>query len=205
MSLATYADLKAAVISFANRAGDSSFVSSVPDFIRLAEANIARDVRVLDMLKNQAGSLVSGAVALPSRFLGVRFMSVTMPGQPVATPLDYVEPWNYQTRAGWSAPSNYTIDQGSVLVAGGGTSPYTLAYWQAYAPLAADADTNWLLTNCPDIYLFGALANAYEFQNDPARFERSAVRYKQAADEANRQAKAQMLAGSARVRPRVVA
>ena len=35
-----------------------------------------------------------------------------------------------------------------------------LAYYQKITAMTADADTNWLLTKCPEIYLYGSLVHA---------------------------------------------
>lgn len=200
MSIANYAELKAAVAQFAAMSAQSDYLGAVPDFIALAEANIRRDVRALDMLKTQAGSLSVGAIDLPDRFLAVRSLRVDPHGV-----LDFVAPdafyWMDRTPA---SPAAYTINGDQIEVAGGGSDAYVLTFWQGYAPLTANADTNWLLTNAPDVYLFGALANGADFMKDDASLTKYASRYKMAVEAVNAQARAQMI-GAGRVRARVVA
>lgn len=200
MSITNYGELKTKVAAFANLSNNTEFVANVPDFIALTEASIRRDVRVLDMLKTETGSLVGGAIPLPARMVDVRALKIDNYGA-----IDYIDPLQFYDLDTRQYPAGYTITQDQILVAGGGTSPYTLHFWQAYEPLASDPDLNWLLTNAPDLYLFGALANGYEFMRDIDGFSRNATRYKTVVEELNSKARASLFSGPARVRPRVVA
>jgi hypothetical protein len=44
-----------------------------------------------------------------------------------------------------------------------------IAYWASITQLAADADTNWLLTDHPDIYFYGALVHSAPWAKDDSR------------------------------------
>jgi len=44
-------------------------------------------------------------------------------------------------------------------------------YYKKFADLAADDDTNWLLTNHPDLYLFASLLNAEPFIKNDVRMQ----------------------------------
>lgn len=200
MSISNYGELKTAAARFVSLAGFADYTSSVPDFVILAEANIRRDVRVLDMLKTQAGNLVSGAFALPPRFIGVRSLTIDPYG-----PIDYVDPSEMAQLSTRTYPAGYSIGATEIDVAGAGTDPYVMTYWQSYAPLSTDSDTNWLLTNAPDVYLFATLANGADFMKDDAALTKYAERYRQAVEGVNAQARAQLFGKPARVRARVVA
>lgn len=198
--ITNYAELQSSVQSFPNREQDTAYVANTAEFISLAEAGIRRDVRVLDMLKTQAGTMSSGAIDLPARFLAVRALKVDTFGV-----LDFMDQFSYYGREDWTYPAGYTIDGTRILVAAGGASAYVLNYWQSYEALSASSDTNWLLTNAPDVYLYGALVHGAVFLKDPT----AAAGYRQLYDAAvsaiNSQARAQQIAGPARVRPRTYA
>jgi len=65
-----------------------------------------------------------------------------------------------------NAPSefadNSTAD-GWDIYSTGGNWEITYAYWQKVPPLTVDDDTNKILTNYPDVYLYGALESAEAF------------------------------------------
>lgn len=197
MSITNYGELKTAVASFANLSTDTGYVAQVPTFIVMAESSIRRFVRVLDMLKSESGTMASGVITQPARFIEVRSLKVDQYGV-----IDYMEPFTYHEHEDWGYPAGYTLDGTKILVAGGGDSDYELAYWQAYAALSSNADTNWLLTNAPDVYLYGALMHGAIWMKDAS----AALGYKQMFDSAveaeNSRAKAQLFAGPLRARPR---
>lgn len=200
MSITNYGELKSAVARFASLAGMGDYTSSVPDFIALAEADIRRDVRVLDMLKNVSGSLVSGSIPLPQRFNAVRGLRI----DPYGT-LDLIDPLQFSDLSMRTYPAGYSITGTSIDVAGAGTDAYILSFWQTYPALTADSDTNWLLTNAQDVYLFAALANGADFMKDDAGLTKWATRYERAVERVNSQCKAQLTGGPMKMRPRVVA
>jgi hypothetical protein len=77
----------------------------------------------------------------------------------------------------------YTIldDQIQVRPIADGDYEFEIAYWEKFDSLSSTTTTNWLLTNHPDIYLFGTLLEAtlYVGEDDP-RMQVWAERYKAA-------------------------
>ena len=65
MALATYSDLKTAVANYLAR---SDLTAVIPDFVRLAETRLRRELRIRQMLQVVTTSTVSGdsTVALPA-------------------------------------------------------------------------------------------------------------------------------------------
>lgn len=143
MAIATYGQLKTAVATWLKR---SDLTDIIPDFIGLAESNIRRDVRCRAMEQIATGTLAATTLALPTRFLEAR--NVALDGYP---------------------QSNFTI-KGELFYFQSSTATYSIDYWQAFEPFAADGDTNWLLTNAPDVYLWAALAEAKTYiEGDPSK------------------------------------
>ena len=71
MSLSNYADLKAAVATWVNR---EDLTTTIPDFIRLAEARVYRLLRVpsLEVITSLNISTTTGKANIPSDFLEAR-------------------------------------------------------------------------------------------------------------------------------------
>jgi hypothetical protein len=76
-----------------------------------------------------------------------------------------------------SSPSYYTFQNGGVSVEGGTPASFTFSYYKRFPALVADADTNWLLTNHPGVYLYSALIEAYAHIKDDARIPTAARMY----------------------------
>lgn len=190
-----YGQLKAAVIAWINR-GD------VPaaDVVTLAEAEIRRDVRVIAQEHSVTGSLSSGQIAVPDDFIDSRQLVV---GGYVHT---FIPPEQYQLEQEMQSRARYFTRIGSALLVVNGTDQtYSLVYVAAFPALADDADTNWLLTNAHDVYLFSALKHAAIWAKDAASAQGYQAVYDQAVSRINGADKASRFAGTLTVRPRVVA
>ena len=171
MALATYADLQTSIAAWLKR---SDLTSIIPDFITLAEARIARDLRLRRQVVTTSLSTVAGtqSVSLPSDFLeaeNISLSSTTPPGAlSVVTPeiLDRKYPENYVT----GQPRVYTVLGDKVLFGPTPDAVYTVSldYYQRFAALSV-TPTNWLLTNHPNIYLFAALAEGAPYLMEDER------------------------------------
>lgn len=147
MAISTYGELKTAIASWLHR---SDLTSVIPDFVRLAEAELRRDVRIPSMQLEAAGSLTAGNFTLPADFLEAKRLTIGNQELSYIT----VEEFQRLTRNGYSAVHYYIRVGQQVRVLNGGTSAYSLLYWAKFAALTLDVDTNWLLTNAPDLYLW---------------------------------------------------
>lgn len=171
MAINTYGTLKTAVATWLNRADLSGYI---PDLIALAEQRInygsdgqylSQPLRVPAMQARATGTITSGAISYPTRFLEpIRLVATS---GTTSWPLDYVAPPAFTTAANSSGtPSVYTLLNNEIQTAGTGSFAYTLDYYQAFAALSSDADTNWLLTNAQGIYLYATLIEAAPFLGD---------------------------------------
>ena len=192
MSISTYAELKTAIASWSNR---TDLTASIPDFIRLAESVIRREVRCRDMITEATGSLSSGAITIPADYIEARQVVVDS-----AVP-EYVTEEVYQRRQGIaSSPESYTTTGTQIKVTGGSDEAYTLSYWAKYDAFSADADTNWLLTNVPEVYLFASLVEVYEYLRDMQGRDMYKTRLNQVVAELNAVEKAGLYIGPMRIR-----
>lgn len=190
-----YGQLKALILSTIAR-------SDVPvsDMVALAESEIRRDVRVMAMESLVTGSLVAGVAPLPARFIEARRFVV---GDLVR---EYVSPEMFQDKqANQSTERVFTRIGEELHVLGGGDAAYSLLASVSFAELSADADTNWLLTNAPDVYLYASLKHSAIWLKDAPAATGYAQVYAEALAKTNGTDKAARFAGRLTVRPRVVA
>lgn len=170
MSFTSYADLQTTIAGYLAR---SDLTTQIPDFIRLAELRLRRDLRIRQMLKSVTTSTVANdeTVELPSDFLEVRDFVVV--GNPVR-PLNYYSPsaFNRNTRT-WEIgkPVDYTVLANDFQLAPVPDAVYTLKMFYFAAPtFLSDSNTsNAFLANTPDALLYGALLEAAPYLMDDAR------------------------------------
>jgi hypothetical protein len=163
MTIATYSDLQAAVGSWIAR-GD--LAANIPDFIALFESAANRRLRLRQQESTATLTPSSGVAALPADYLAWR--RVTWTGQ-FPRELEYVHPSYlhalYPTLPA-GVPRLFTIEGGNLAVAPTSDTVLTFDYFQRIPPLSATNASNWLLSVAPDLYLFGALAEAHGFVKD---------------------------------------
>src|SRR5258708_1013904 len=166
----TYTDLQIAIKDWMDRSpglvGVSSNADTIPQCIAFAEAFFNRKLRCREMVASTTLNPVSGSASLPSDFLQV--VDVIYTGTPVDS-LEELDDALFEKTFGdpnnTGPPKAYLI-RGSTLYIGpvSGTA-LTFVYYQKIPPLASNS-TNWLLSAHPDLYLFGALAEAEAFTED---------------------------------------
>lgn len=170
MSLSNYTDLKSAVANWLNRSSDTSLVAVVPDLITLAETRFNRLLRLNAQDTTSSGTLSGPLISIPSDLVDLKRITVTANG--AEYDLRYLSPEDFDNYASMSgAPHVYTSQTNSYSVAPGPDSnyAYTIYYAARFAALSDASPTNWLLTNAPDVYLYGALLEAEPFLKNDAR------------------------------------
>jgi len=170
MSFTSYSELKTTIAGYLAR---TDLTTQIPDFIRLAELRLRRDLRIRQMLKSVTTATVASdsTVELPSDFLEVRDFVVV--GNPVR-PLNYYSPsaFNRNTRT-WEIgkPIDYTVLANDFQLAPIPDTVYTLKMFYFAAPvfLSDSNSSNAFLANTPDALLYGALLEAAPYLMDDAR------------------------------------
>lgn len=169
MAFTSYSDLKTTIAGYLAR---SDLTSQIPDFIRLCEVRLRRDLRIRQMLKSVTTATVASdnTVELPSDFLEAR--DLVLVGNPVQ-PLNYLSPslFNRNARAADAGkPLDYTILANDFQLAPIPDAVYTvkLLYYSAPVFLSDSNTSNAFLANCPDLLLYGSLIEAEPYlMNDP--------------------------------------
>jgi hypothetical protein len=166
----TYGELKTAVQDFV-QSTETSFVSNLPLFIRLAEERIMKNVRLNLFQKNASGTTTSGNkyVAAPSDFLAPISLSLTIGGEQTFLLLknaDFVQEYIRDSASG--APvyfGQYDVD--NLILAPIPDSAYALEMHYLYRPASltagSDSGTTWLSQNAEVALLYGTLVEAYTY------------------------------------------
>lgn len=171
MTITNYATLQTAVADFLNR---EDLAAVIPTFIRLAESRIDRDlrhwrqeVRVTVSLATQYNNV------LPADFIQpIRLQVMTGPtGEvaPISNSAMLQLRGDRSDQAG--PPTNYALTAGQIEIFPTPDDTYdaSLLYYARVPALSNANTTNWLLTEAPDAYLYGALVHSAPYLKDDQR------------------------------------
>lgn len=198
MSIANYSELNTAVANWLDR---DDLTDRIPEFIALCEARFNRLLRIRAMEYKQTASTVSGQrnLALPTGFIQMRNLQIN--ASPIV-PMQYVTPEIYDRLYGSTltgTPQMYTIiaDEIQLGPIPGSVLTIEMLFYKKFDALTAAATTNWMITNAPDVYLYGCLLEAEPFiMNDP-RVQLWATAFKQAITDIQEQDNKDRHSGSA--------
>lgn len=182
MAISNYGELKTAVSNWLSR---TDLSDRIPEFIALAESNIARDVRARSMERRVTATLSAQYEALPSDFLELR--NVQLNTNPVRR-LDFLAPEQLDVRYhGSGKPKAYSIIGNEIQLAPAPDAGYEaeIAYFARPTAFSADTDSNNLLTSYPGLYLYGALVAAQPFLHDDQRLATWAQLYQREVETLN--------------------
>ena len=164
MAISTYSELQTAVANWLDR---DDLTARIPEFIALAEARFNRILRLRSMEAKYTANTVAGQrnLALPANYIQMRNFQVN--SNPL-TPLSYVTPEIYDRLWGGSTsgtPKFYTILANEVSF---GPIPASvmqveMLFYKKFDNLSVTTTTNLLLTDAPDIYLYGSMLEAEPF------------------------------------------
>lgn len=165
MAITTYSELQAAVASWLNR-GD--LTTQIPDFIALVEADINAQFDLRTIESDQALSTVASSryVALPATFREPQNLWINWTyGR--GDPLRFVVPELLITTTVNGIPASWCIDGTNIAFNCPADQAYSLTLRQlGGVALSTGSPTNLILTNYPNVYLFGALKEAGPFLRD---------------------------------------
>jgi len=188
MALTTYALLKTTIANYLNRTDLTSYLG---DFITLTESRLNRELRVREMVNTDTSTTtVAGtqSYSLPSGFLEAS--AVIYQSNPYRTLRfmangDFYRQYNVTQTSG--LPTFFTIVGEKILLGVAPDSAETLQidFYKTLTPLSESNTTNSILTNYPELYLYGALAESSPFLMQDERLNTWASLYKEALKNAN--------------------
>ena len=188
MALDTYSNLKTTIANYLNR---SDLTANLGDFIILTEARLNRELRVREMVNTDTSITTSSGTqsySLPSGYLEAT--TVIYQSDPFCT-LRFISNTDfynkYNTSQSKGKPTFFTIVGDKILLGVTPDSSTTLQinYYKTLMTLSDSNATNTILTNYPELYLYGSLAEAAPFIMQDERINTWGNLYKEALKNAN--------------------
>ena len=193
--MSTLAQLKTSVDAWLARDDVAVSGTDFPQILLIAESNIARDVRCIVQEASTTITFTSREADLPADFLEVRNPFV----DDNVRKFEYKTPQAIREASSWESGRQsafYTLEgspdvSGSddrvkmVLAASPTASSPTdveINYYRRFPALVNDTDTNWLLQNHYDIYLYATLRAAAEYIQEDTLEDRYQAKYELAIE-----------------------
>ena len=167
----TYATLKSTLQDYTQN-DETSFVSNLPTFIRLAEERILKSVQLNIFQKNVSGSMSSSNqyLAVPSDFLAPFSLNITNSSSfeyLQFKSLEFVQTYNPNSSTTGTPKYYAQFDVDYFILAPTPNANFTvnLSYFYRPSSLTAGADsgTTWLSENAEIALLYGSLLESYTY------------------------------------------
>ncbi len=199
--MTTLSRLKTSVDSWLSRDDVAVSGSDFPEILLIAESEIAREIRCLVQEVSDTLNFTGRSADLPGDFLEVRnpFIDDNIRKFEFKTPqaLREARSWNdgrvgaFYTLEGGSRDLIFTgDDRVQMTIAGPASSSSPLDvivnYYRRFPALVKDTDTNWLLQNHYDIYLYATLRASCEYIQEDTLENRYAGKFQTAKESMNK-------------------
>ena len=180
----TYDELKTQIANYLNR---SDLTTQIDIFIDTTEAELNRKVRDKDMIKRATATADGQYLTLPTDWLEVVNVEITSGD---FTPLfqQSIESLDIFRRANDNSsgqPKYFAIVDGTLELAPIPDTSYTLqlTYYGKISALSDSNTSNFVSTNHPDVYLYGALKQASIYLMEDDRVPMFAAQFELALEE----------------------
>lgn len=199
MSYDTYANLQTEVKAWLKRTGMADAI--VEGFISLAESEMSRKLRTRNQEKRETFTLstqYTDLTTLTDKPIEIRNVQINT--DPVRV-LEYRTPYQLDMERPYDAtgkPVFYTLHGDELEVKPVPDTSYTaeLSFFSKIPALTDSNTTNWVLTNHPNLYLWGSLYYGSVFIHDAGSAQSYKSLFEQAIDELNKQEKKARYSGS---------
>mgnify|MGYP003630957028 FL=1 len=197
MAISTYTELKASIANFLNR---DDLTATIPDFISLAESSINNEIRHWRMETRAETTLDGQFTGIPTDWLSTIRFHLTGNGTSSLEFMSLATIQNSRAARNDSAgtPTNYSLNSGQfeLMPTPDGEQSAILMYYAKIPTLSDSNETNWLLTNYPDIYLYGALLHSAPYLKEDERASTWAALYTAAVMRVNNASNKSTASGS---------
>ena len=188
MAITNYTTLQTEIANFLNR---DDLTSVIPTFIQLAEAQMNREIRHWKMEQRSSGQQSPGDqyMQIPTDWLETIRLHVTDQGTSAITMTSRAAMADIRAKnENVSTKTTYYYchadGQFELYPTPADTLNVELLYYQKIPDLATNS-TNWLLTDAPDVYLYGALLHSAPYLAEDARVAVWAQMYSAAVQNIN--------------------
>lgn len=203
MTITNFGTLKTAIADTLNR---DDMTSVIPQFVSLAQAQFNRKIRSHRQITRGSLTIDAQFEALPADWLET--IRITMDASPirVLTQISMDDLTRYRTAIDntTDAPVYFSHNGTDIELFPTPSTSYTgeITYYAKITALSADADTNWLLTNNPDVYLYGSLIHSAPYLREDPRLAVWAGLLAQGMDEIENETAAARFGSPLRMRMR---
>ena len=197
MAITTYDELKASIANWLNR---DDLTAVIPDFIALAEAQIARDVRHWRQEKRVSTTANERYENLPIDWLEMIQIQLSAGGRLQAISAEGLQKLREESSTA-QKPKYYrlTSDQIELYPVPDTSYEISMQYYARIPALTSTDTANWVLTYYPDIYLYGSLLHTAPYLADDQRTTVWASLYKAAVDALNQDNEKSRVSGPLRM------
>jgi hypothetical protein len=199
MAITNYTNLQTAIADFLNR---DDLASVIPTFIQLAEAQIQREVRHWKMEARSSGQQSAGDqyMQIPADWLETIRLHLTASGTSALTLASRAAIADIRAKnedVSTRLPYYYCHSDGQfeLYPTPSEDTDIELLYYQKIPDLASNT-TNWLLSDAPDVYLYGSLLHSAPYLAEDARVAVWAQMYSAAVQNVNNASEQARYSGS---------
>lgn len=185
MAVDTFGGIKSAVADWSFSGGGVTATVVGTDIFPQVQSMMYRGdgvdvpaLRISSMVDSATITPASGGIITISSQVDAGFLEFIelVPTSQGAKSIDYVPPWMFRKAADEIADTVapqviYTIEGDYVYLAPAAVQPITARWYQKFTALSADGDTDWIVTNAPQVYMNGCLYLACVYADDPRRGE----------------------------------
>lgn len=167
MAIGNYPELQTAIAGWLHR---SDLATKAPEFIALAESRLNRLLRLSVMESSEPVVAVTGSrfIAIPAGFIEPLALWIELASG--RSELRFYQASALPVSSSSGEPDCWTVDGVNIAFERPADQAYSLTLRMLKSFSLSDAQqTNWLLTNHPDLYLYGALIESAPYIRDDTR------------------------------------
>lgn len=168
--LGTYAEIRAAVADWLNKAGQAALVERIEDFIELGQRRLMRGLRIPPMEVVVTLSVDSaGDAVIPTDYLETKeLIAQTSTNAWALNRTTFAEVLKARLNPNTCDPTVFdtaagTFKIGSIPVA---SEVFTLVYYKEIEFISSTVSDNWFSSYAPELILFAALSEAALYAKD---------------------------------------
>jgi len=222
MALTNYGTLRAAALDWSWTTGSLTDTTMANDIFPIVQSQVywgdktagmqeIEPLRIRSMVSTGTFTPATGGTVTISSDVSSSWLEFIelVPVYNYARSMSYVEPWSFRKQvdalSSTVAPQwIYTVEGDTLYVAPAAVQTIRAAWYAKFAALSSDASTDYIITNAPQVYLYGMIAQGCLYTQDD-RYAQFRALFAGAIKALNDTDQQQRASGSQSVaRPRVV-
>lgn len=182
MALTNYGELRAAVVDWILSLSGGGLTAAIvaSDILPQVQSMMyhgdgidIQPLRIRAMVSSATITPATGGIITISSQVDAGWLEFIelVPSAVGSVSLDYVEPWEFRKQSDKLVTTTgpqaiYTIEGDSVFLAPKAVTTIDARWYEKFTALSDDSDTDWVLTNAPQVYMNGCLMLAADYVED---------------------------------------